>query len=683
MPPSKRAMREDPGGPCHDGFRCPGKRSAVDLQVNEKSALIYSHVNDHTLSMKTLFVTLLVSMLLVAGITSYVAVLTDSGGQHADLSTFRSKTELNSFLDSSSTTMASGESADFLLGGPDTARSMDGEGDYSRTNVQVEGVDESDMVKTDGEFLYVANQEGITILRAHPPERLGIVSQIAKESLIDDEVEFLWIAGLFILQGQLVVISSTQGDVMAFADLAMLEARLLSPTESRTFVSVLDIEDIENPSLVHSYEVSGGIRASRMTSNHVYIVTQVYITEVDGNYSYPNACIDGRCEDFDLEKISYNPEAEGATSFANILAIDPAGGGYDYISVITGYASTIYMSRNSLYITFYRNGGETAILSPLGRASFDGGPVTSIYKIGVDGTALWIAASGDVSGRLLNQFSMDERGPYLRVVTTVGWTESRNNVYVLDEDLDLIGALEGLAPRETVYSARFVGDALYLVTFKKVDPFFVIDLSDPEVPRVLGYLKIPGFSEYLHPLDERHVLGVGKDTVEADEGDFAWFQGLKLSLFDVTDVGDPKELAKYIIGDRGTSSAVLEDHKAFLYIQSRDMIVLPIDLAEIDESKYLDEPPSFAHGELVWQGVYVISVNAEGFQLLGRISHFDSFVDPKYDPYYHSPYSVTRSLYIGDYLYTISDSVVRVDSLDDLSPIGHVVYGSQLGKTEG
>ncbi len=623
---------------------------------------------------KAIFATLLASMLLVAGLVSYVAVFTDSQEQ-IGLSTFASKAELDSFLERSNSIAVGGGFR--ALEDATTPTALGGEADFSRTNVQVEGVDESDIVKTDGEFLFLGNQDGVTILRVYPPEEMAVVSQIAKEDLVEDGAEHLWIAGLFILESRLIVISSSQGDIVPFSDIAMAELRLWNPPESKTFVSVFDLISMANPSLVHSYEVSGGLKASRMTDSHVYLITQAYISEGDEGYTYPELCTDSRCEGFDLERVFYDPEAEGSSSFTNILAINPIEGDYDYISVIAGHASTIYMSHENLYITFSKGAGTVMIQSPLGRTFFNDGPATSIYRIEVEGTRLWIAARGDVVGWLLNQFSMDERAHNLRVVTTTGWSES-SSVYVLDEGLELIGALEGLAPGERVYSARFVGDALYLVTFKKVDPFFVIDLSEPASPKVLGYLKIPGFSEYLHPLDEQHVLGVGKDTMEAEGGDFAWFQGLKLSLFDVTDVGEPKETAKYLIGDRGTSSPVLWDHKAFLYIQSRGLIVLPVYLVEFNDGENPDDLPPFAYGEDFWQGVYVISVSpGGGFELLGRISHLNgSEGSPDYS-FQYSPYSIQRSLFIGDYLYTISSSMVKVNTLDDQSPISSIVYASQ------
>jgi len=143
-------------------------------------------------------------------------------------------------------------------------------------------------------------------------------------------------------------------------------------------------------------------------------------------------------------------------------------------------------------------------------------------------------------------------------------TGPRNNVYILDDNLKIVGTLEDLAPGESIYSARFLGDKGYMVTFRQMDPLFVIDVSVPDSPKVLGYLKIPGVSEYLHPYDENHVIGVGRDATAEGR-----MQGLKLSLFDVSDVANPKELSKYIIGNQGTYSEALNDHKSFLFNKER------------------------------------------------------------------------------------------------------------------
>jgi uncharacterized secreted protein with C-terminal beta-propeller domain len=245
-------------------------------------------------------------------------------------------------------------------------------------------------------------------------------------------------------------------------------------------------------------------------------------------------------------------------------------------------------------------------------------------------------------------------------------SDSKNHVFVLDQNLAIVGRLENLAPGEKIYSSRFMGDRCYLVTFKKVDPFFVIDLSVATSPKVLGKLKIPGYSDYLHPYDENHIIGLGKETVGAEEGNFAWYQGVKLSLFDVTDVTNPVELSKYVIGDRGTTSEALYDHKAFLFSRSNNLLIIPITLAKIDPDKYPNGIPPNTRGDIVWTGACVFSLTLEdGFQPLGGISHADDGPDGDYWGW--SPYRVRRSLYIEEFIYTISESLVKINRTDDLS----------------
>jgi hypothetical protein len=280
---------------------------------------------------------------------------------------------------------------------------------------------------------------------------------------------------------------------------------------------------------------------------------------------------------------------------------------------------------------------------------------------------------------------MDEYNGYFRLATN-SWTTGtqQNNVYVLNMSLGIVGSLENLATGENLHSARFMGDKCYLVTFKKTDPLFAIDLSEPTSPKVLGSLKIPGYSDYLHPYDETHLIGVGKETVEASEGDFAWYQGVKLSLFDVSNVNEPKQLSKYVIGDRGTDSPVLSEPKAFLFDKSRNLLVIPVDLAEID--KTVVKPGPDAYGTKVWQGVYVFRLTLnEGFVLKGNVTqiekgdivdvygnihHYTSEIDTWI--WLNSDYWISRALYIGNTLYTVSNARVQLNNLENMALIAKV-----------
>jgi uncharacterized secreted protein with C-terminal beta-propeller domain len=304
---------------------------------------------------------------------------------------------------------------------------------------------------------------------------------------------------------------------------------------------------------------------------------------------------------------------------------------------------------------------------------------TVVHKFSLDDGAISYKGNGDVPGHILNQFSMDEHNDYFRIATTIGHVSrmgastSTNNIYILDSGLGQTGKIEDIAPGERIYSARFMGNRGYLVTFKKVDPFFVIDLSNPMNPQILGKLKIPGYSDYLHPYDENHIIGIGKDTVEAEEsrGDFAWYQGVKMAVFDVTDVANPVEMHKIIIGDRGTNSEALHDHKAFLFDRGKNLLVLPVTLAEIPEAQK-QGARSNQHGDYVYQGAYVYELTLEnGFNLKGRITHYDSDEAFKKAGYYWGDqgFNVRRSLYIGNVLYTISNSKIKANLLSDLSMV--------------
>ncbi len=243
-----------------------------------------------------------------------------------------------------------------------------------------------------------------------------------------------------------------------------------------------------------------------------------------------------------------------------------------------------------------------------------------------------------------------------------------NHLYVLDGDLKIVGKVEDLAAGERIYSVRFMGDKAYMVTFRQTDPLFVIDLSSPQNPKVLGYLKVQGVSDYLHPYDETHVIGVGRDATE--EGRIT---GMKISLFDVSDFANPKEVSKYIIGDRGTSSDALYDHKAFLFDREKNILVIPI-------SEYItikeEGKPEWQWESKYWQGAYVFNLDlANGIALKEKITHENNTDNNRYSYDWNS--QIRRSLFINDVLYTLSQRMIKMNSLLDLSEINKVEFPVQ------
>ncbi|MCI0563625.1 MAG: beta-propeller domain-containing protein, partial [Nitrososphaera sp.] len=297
-------------------------------------------------------------------------------------------------------------------------------------------------------------------------------------------------------------------------------------------------------------------------------------------------------------------------------------------------------------------------------------------EIGSDG-AIDYKSRGEVPGRLLNQFSMDESGDRFRVATTsefwspYGGSVLHNNVYVLDEEMEIVGELEEIAQGESIYSARFMGDRLYLITFERIDPFFVIDLSEDD-PEVLGELKLPGYSNYLHPYDDDHVIGIGKETKENQYGGIE-ILGVKLALFDVSDVSDPRVVDVYEIGGAGTDSEVLYDHKALLFDRSKDVLSIPVSIVpDYAEPRYAEDGRYIE--PKVWRGFYVFGVDADdGFDLKGTVEHFEDVND------YYYIYAVqgSRSFYIGDVLYTVTlNNLIKMNDLSDLDEINELEIGT-------
>jgi inhibitor of cysteine peptidase len=560
--------------------------------------------------------------------------------------------------------------------------------DYSTTNIQVAGVDEVDTVKTDGQYIYTlstAQSSGyyytgyssqtnstVYILNANPQDP-KVVSKIS----LDNGTEP---AGLFLSQdsSKLVVLASKYqtynyddglipptsiqgGDRVAMPMLALYNANVY------TYINVYDVSNKAAPTLTRNFTVSGSYFNSRMIGNDVYAVVSQPAAVYNNAVVLPAVYEDKKVLDASPSSIFYadmNDTSYTFTSFYGLNVLDDTQQPTN-LTVMMGGASTMYVSPASIYVTYPD-------------WSQDAGQYTSIYRVSIDGLQLSFEAKGSVPGDVLNQYAMDEYNGNFRVATNWYGDTQLNNVYVLIANLTVVGKLEGLAQGENLHSVRFMGDKCYLVTFKKTDPLFVIDLSSPSNPKVLGELKIPGYSDYLHPYDQTHLIGVGKEAVDSDQGDFAWYQGLKLSLFDVSNLNHPVQLANFTIGDRGTDSAALSDPKAFLFDKTKGLLVIPVNLAVVSDAN--KQQGNSAYGDFVWQGAYVFSLSVDGgFTLKGTITHLDtSLLNQKgqltsSDNYYNTQNQwITRSLYIGNTLYTLSNTEVKLNNLTDLSQIAEV-----------
>ncbi|MEM4702934.1 MAG: beta-propeller domain-containing protein [Candidatus Pacearchaeota archaeon] len=600
--------------------------------------------------------------------------------------------------------------------------------EYSTTNIQVEGVDEPDIIKNDGKYIYVVSGTKVIIVDAYPATGMKNISEIELNASISE---------LFLNSNKdkLVIFSGGEYFYGEIPLKGCVGSRCIPPTYYGTTIYIYDISNKQDPKLEKNISIQGSYIDSRMIEDYVYVISQKQV-----NIENPEPPI-YRVQNTEIAipvtDVYYWDYPDTSYVFTSIMAIN-IDGKTNIKTYLTGYTGTLYVSQDNIYLThtkyirykdyFKKYVGE--VLLPLlpekqkseirqimnsdkedwekmqeinelveNYSNFLGGSEkeqfdnalmeameefnvkiqkeqekTIVHKINIDELEVEYKASGEVPGHVLNQFSMDEHKGNFRITTTTGdaWSgTSLNHLYVLDKDLNIIGRVEDLAKGESIYSTRFLGDKAYVVTFKKVDPLFVIDLKEPSKPKVLGYLKVTGYSDYLHPYDENHIIGVGKEARGGGE-QFAWYQGLKLSLFDVSDVANPKEIGKIEIGDRGTDSYALYEHKAFLFDKTRNLLVIPILLAEINESEYQGNIPDNSYGEYVWQGAYVLNIDLTGISLRGKITHSENATELQDWMWYNDRTSVKRSLYIDDILYTISSGKIKANDLDTLDEISEL-----------
>lgn len=569
--------------------------------------------------------------------------------------------------------------------------------DYSSTNIQVEGVDEADIVKSDGEYLYIVSGKELVIVKAYPAGDAEVVSETG---LDDFRPEEMFIHGDRVMLFGYIQVEADPPEYLARQYQKMGEMIYPYPYyKTMTSVQIWDVSDRDDPEMERQVDFEGSYVTARKIGNHAYFVVNSYpdyyaIQEgVSGEEILP-AVRDSRdggelepaCGCDEVARLLPSP----AQSFITLVSISMDDPDADVeTEVIVGSGQTVYASLENIYIAEYQYQWGWGIPMPMMDVAADIAPqepkeATIVHKFSMDEGNLDYEGNAEVPGRVLNQFSMDEHDGFFRIAMTEGRTtrdgssQTSNNIYIYDDDMDLVGSLEDLAPGESIYSARFIGDRAYLVTFLKVDPLFVIDLSDPSSPSVLGKLKIPGYSDYLHPYDEDHIIGIGKDSEPAEEeqGDFAWYQGVKIALFDVSDVENPVELHKVVIGDRGTSSEALHDHKAFLFDREKELLVIPILLAEFQSDP--KDLPSWSRGDYVYQGAYVYSLNLDdGFDLKGRITHYDDEEVFEKSGYYYfgDSYTVKRSGYLDDVLYTLSTNRLKLSDLGTLDELATLDFG--------
>jgi len=574
--------------------------------------------------------------------TAHPGTVTIGGGMTTTTMTTTTATavQTTSMVAASTTTVeASGGVATTTSGGPS----------FTTTNNQVQGVDELDIVKTDGTYLYVASSQAVTIIRAYPVNATSVVSTIGLPNF------------------------SVIGISLAPQRLAILGQSLVN---SSVTLRLYDTSVPSSPILLNSMVVSGEYVGARTTQGYFYLVVQQpsYTSDGGGNVTaaYPTVDEEGVSSVLSPGSTYYTPNRSQISVYTMVLSMSMSTGVENSIAVLTGPSSTIYVSASNIYVVYsnfypsYADGIAGDVYNGGDASGWAGGQQqnSTVFRVAYSAGNITVEAAGSFPGGVLNQYSMNEYDSYFMVATSRSGTD---DVFVLNQNLSQSGVIRNIAPGENIYSVRFEGDLGYVVTFEQVDPLFTISFADPANPVILSALHVPGFSDYLHPFGSGYLVGVGKDTVNSSSGNFAFYLGLKLSLFNVTSANST-EVANYMIGDRGTDSTVLDDPLAFTFDTATNTMVIPVDLyttsgSQPSSSSCIGCPPQF--GEFTWQGAYVFNVSTIGFKLLGTVTQNHPGQSP-------STNEIDRSVIIGNVLYTVSQNEVMASSLSNFSTLATI-----------
>lgn len=454
-----------------------------------------------------------------------------------------------------------------------TSSSMKESSDYLDTNTQVAGVDEADIVKTDGKYIYYLSNNNIYVSKINS----GKVEIISKVQLSNSEEYYT--SDMYLKDNKLIVLSQKSlYNATSSSQKSVYIDTLYSPS-CNTYICIYDISNKEEPKLINTLSQNGSYSSSRMIDNKLYVITNYYLNEdIDKNEPktfVPSTAINEEEKCLNSNDIYMCPNIT-STNYVVVTCVDIENSSeFQSEKAILGSSNTVYMSMENLYLSSYDS------------ENIDGQIYnkTNIIKFALNNGNIEFKTSKSIDGTLLNQFSMDEDNGYLRVVTTVNkYTETRNdimssiefngtinNLYILDSNLNITGSIENIAKGERVYSIRFHGDIGYFVTFKQVDPLFSVDLSNVNNPTILGQLKIPGFSEYMHPYKDNLLLGLGKEANENGE-----LLGLKLSMFDTSDKTNLIEKHKLVLSDYKYSN-IFYNHKALTILPDKNLIAFPCD----------------------------------------------------------------------------------------------------------
>lgn len=552
--------------------------------------------------------------------------------------------------------------------------------DYSDTNVQVQGVDESDIVKTNGDFIYYLTNNSLKVFD-NTGEKLKLIKEI---NYNEEKDEYIYANELYLSDKYVIVFANSNiktepTPIEGAVNRILYDSYYYGNSRNSTKVLIYDANTYE---LVREIETEGGYVSSRKVDDDIYLITNKYVYYREFNEDevlplYKDTCVaSGDIQELSIENVrcfpSFEEDVECSYMIITSFDLDKINERAN-IETFIGTGSEIYCSRENLYVTKVDYNYEIASKNSA-VISNENIATTRIRKFAIYDSEVKYVAEGEVPGVLVNQFSMDEYNENFRITTTTGntWDDSsENNLYVLDKNLDVMGKLEGLAKGEKIYSTRFMGDKCYVVTYKTVDPLFVLDLSSPENPKVLGELKIPGYSKYLHPLGENYLIGFGEDSVEkkytnydGTESVTAYATGLKLAIFDVTDYNNPKELYTVKIGGRGSSSPLLYNHKSLLFKEDEGLFAFPAILAS-ENGYYENGVPKY--GKTEFNGILVFDLSIEeGIKLRGKVSNDEN------EKYYNN--EAQRVIYIDDKLYSLFNNMIKVNDRETIEELDVIKF---------
>lgn len=546
--------------------------------------------------------------------------------------------------------------------------------EHSTTNLQVENVDEADITKTDGDYIYSISENKVIITNVQDPTNIKIEKEIYTDTDYVPE-------DLMLYKEKLIVIST----------------QYVNHAKSNTMVTVYDITTKSNPKRVKEYTLLARYYTSRCINGKLYVISSERLRKVGDNI-VREYIENNNHKEIKLDDIKYLKDVKSnKQTIISKLDLDKN----DEVKV-KSYLFDIenaYISEENIYLLNEDYENKAKVKEPLKHLfgpggiigfmnymveeydSYSYGDYTNIYKFKIkDDGDIQYSNRVKVEGTTINQFSLDEYEGNLRVGL---YTTKGSRVAVFDNKLKQIGETDYLSEGEKMYSTRFAGEKAYMVTYKNTDPLYVIDLKDPANPTVLGKLKIPGYSTYLHPYDENHIIGIGMQTEEKVNRNIygritstsVTITGMKMALFDVSDVNNPIQISQTIIGDRRATSAVLTNHKALLFSKEKGIIAIPVNNypsdVEISTSngeniETLVNSYKNYKEEYTSEGYFVYNINlTDGFTLKGIINH-DKTTD--YKPYYYNS-KLLRGLWIEDNLYTVSESMIKVNKLDNLEEI--------------